>query len=165
MMADRAVPHAYPMSTRYELNTPSRIYDQNFGEALTPQDLLTPTLYHGYYVRPRITKQLGRGFSEVETESGQWRVRLDVCQFTPDEITVRTVDNLLEVIGNHAQRQDGHGFVSRSFTRTYVLPVGVDPLLLHTDLSHNGILCVSGPRTTPDPPSTHTLTIHTHTQD
>ncbi|KAL0995012.1 hypothetical protein UPYG_G00130610 [Umbra pygmaea] len=159
MMAERILPHAYPMSTQYELSSPRRIYDQNFGEALTFQDLLTPTLFHGYYVRPRINKQLGRGFSEIKEESGQWSVLLDVCQFTPDEITVRTVDNLLEVIGNHAQRQDAHGFVSRSFSRTYVLPVGVDPLLLHADLSHDGILSVSGPRTAPDPPSTRTLVI------
>ena len=58
---------------------------------------MTPTLYHGYYVRPRITKQLERGFSQIEEESGMWRVQLDACQFTPDELTVRTVDNLLEV--------------------------------------------------------------------
>ncbi|XP_052368482.1 heat shock protein beta-2-like, partial [Oncorhynchus keta] len=126
-------------------------------------DLLTPTLYHGYYVRPRITKQLGRGFSDIEAEPGKWTVRLDVCQFTPDEVTVRTVDNLLEVSGNHSQRQDVHGFISRSFTRTYILPVGVDPLLLFVDLSHDGILSVSAPRTTPDPPSSHTHIIHTHT--
>uniref|UniRef100_A0A4W5JST8 SHSP domain-containing protein n=1 Tax=Hucho hucho TaxID=62062 RepID=A0A4W5JST8_9TELE len=67
------------------------------------------------------------------------------------------------VSGNHSQRQDVHGFISRSFTRTYVLPVGVDPLLLFVDLSHDGILSVSAPRTTPDPPSTHTHVIHTHT--
>ncbi|XP_042167373.1 heat shock protein beta-2 [Oncorhynchus tshawytscha] len=163
MMAERTVPHAYPMSTQCELNSPRRIYDQNFGEGRNPQDLLTPTLYHGYYVRPRITKQLGRGFSDIEAEPGKWTVRLDVCQFTPDEVTVRTVDNLLEVSGNHSQRQDVHGFISRSFTRTYILPVGVDPLLLFVDLSHDGILSVSAPRTTPDPPSAHTHIIHTHT--
>ncbi|XP_046876478.1 heat shock protein beta-2 [Hypomesus transpacificus] len=160
-MAERTVPHAYPMSTQYELNSPSCIYDQTFGEALTPQDLLTPTLYHGYYVRPRITKQLERGFSQIEEESGMWRVQLDVCQFTPDELTVRTVDNLLEVTGNHSQKQDAHGFVSRSFTRAYILPAGVDPLLLQVRVSHDGILTMSSPRATPELPVTHLCTIHT----
>ncbi|KAK1787536.1 hypothetical protein P4O66_016034 [Electrophorus voltai] len=149
-MTDRTVPHAYPMSVNYEMSTPARIYDQNFAEALSPQDLMVPVLYHGYYIRPRITKQLDRGFSQVEIEDDWYRVQLDVCQFTPDEMSVRTVDNLLEVSGRHAQRIDQHGFVSREFTRTYILPVGVDPLLLQVSLSHDGILCVQAPRKVQD---------------
>ncbi|XP_030648987.1 heat shock protein beta-2 [Chanos chanos] len=145
-MAERTVPHAYPMSMDYEMCTPSRIYDQNFGEALSPQDLLAPTLYHGYFIRPRINKQLERGFSQVDSEDDWYRVQLDVCQFTPDELSVRTVDNLLEVTGRHAQRLDQHGFVSREFTRTYILPMGVDPLLVQVSLSHDGILCIQAPR-------------------
>ena len=31
-MAERTVPHAYPMSAEYEFANPSKIYDQNFGE-------------------------------------------------------------------------------------------------------------------------------------
>lgn len=31
-MAERTVPHAYPMSMDYEMCTPPRIYDQNFAE-------------------------------------------------------------------------------------------------------------------------------------
>lgn len=31
-MEARTIPHAYPMSVEYELASPSRIYDQNFGE-------------------------------------------------------------------------------------------------------------------------------------
>lgn len=118
--------------------------------ALSPKDLLAPVLYHGYYIRPRINKQLERGFSQVESEDDWYRVLLDVCQFTPDEITVRTVDNLLEVTGRHAQRMDQHGFVSREFTRTYILPMGVDPLLVQVSLSHDGILCIQAPRKTDD---------------
>ncbi|TRY81410.1 hypothetical protein DNTS_032843 [Danionella cerebrum] len=147
-MAERTVPHAYPMSMDYEMCTPPRIYDQNFAEALSPKDLLAPVLYHGYYIRPRINKQLERGFSQVDSEDDWYRVLLDVCQFTPDELSVRTVDNLLEVSGHHAQRMDQHGFVSRDFTRTYILPLGVDPLLLQVSLSHDGILCVQAPRKT-----------------
>ncbi|XP_048840094.1 heat shock protein beta-2 [Brienomyrus brachyistius] len=149
-MAERTIPHAYPMSTEYEMASPSRIYDQNFGEALSPQDLLTPTLYHGYYIRPRINKQLERGFSQVECEEDWFRVLLDVCQFTPDELSVRTVDNLLEVTGHHGQRLDQHGFVSREFTRTYIVPLGVDPLLMKATLSHDGILCLEAPRRSDD---------------
>ncbi|KAG9351491.1 hypothetical protein JZ751_022741 [Albula glossodonta] len=160
-MAERTVPHAYPMSIDYEMSSPRRIYDQNFAEALSPQDLLAPTLFHGYYIRPRINKQLERGFSQVDNEDDWYRVQLDVCQFMPDELSVRTVDNLLEVSGRHAQRLDQHGFVSREFTRTYILPLGVDPLLVQVSLSHDGILCIQAPRKSDDlEPAINQLKIH-----
>ncbi|MBN3310342.1 heat shock protein beta-2 [Amia ocellicauda] len=159
-MAERTVPHAYPMSVEYEMSSPRRIYDQNFGEGLSPQDMLAPTLYHGYYIRPRINKQLERGFSEVDSCDDWFRVLLDVCQFTPDELSVRTVDNLLEVSGHHAQRLDQHGFISRDFTRTYILPMGVDPLLMQVSLSHDAVLCVEAPRKSADvKPSVNELKI------
>ncbi|XP_029429019.1 heat shock protein beta-2 [Rhinatrema bivittatum] len=145
-MADRALPHAYPMSAEYEFANPNKIYDQNFGEGLVPEDILAPTLYHGYYIRPRINKQLDRGFSEINKLDHKFQVFLDVCQFTPDEIAVRTVDNLLEVTAQHPQKLDRHGFVSREFSRTYILPLDVDPLLVKATLSHDGILSIEAPR-------------------
>eukprot|EP00061_Rhincodon_typus_P018092 g47117.t1 len=145
-MEDKTIPHAYPMSVEYEKETPTIIHDQNFGEGLSPEDILAPTLYHGYYIRPRINKQLDRGFSRIETKHHKFQVFLDVCQFLPDEITVRTVDNLLEVSGRHPQKLDSHGFISREFTRTYILPLDVDPLLVRSSLSHDGILCIEAQR-------------------
>uniref|UniRef100_UPI00398ED036 heat shock protein beta-2 n=1 Tax=Pristiophorus japonicus TaxID=55135 RepID=UPI00398ED036 len=145
-MEDKTIPHAYPMSVEYEKESPTTIYDQNFGEGLSPEDILAPTLYHGYYIRPRINKQLDRGFSEIATKDHKFQAFLDVCQFLPDEISVRTVDNLLEVSGRHPQKLDSHGFISREFTRTYILPLDVDPLLVRTTLSHDGILCIEAQR-------------------
>ncbi|XP_051895992.1 heat shock protein beta-2 [Pristis pectinata] len=145
-MEDRTIPHAYPMSVEYEEDTPTTLYDQNFGEGLSSEDILAPTLYHGYYIRPRINKQLGRGFSEIATKGHKFQVLLDVCQFLPDELSVRTVDNLLEVSGSHPQKLDSHGFISREFKRTYILPLDVDPLLVQTTLSHDGILCIEAQR-------------------
>ncbi|XP_032643901.1 heat shock protein beta-2 [Chelonoidis abingdonii] len=146
-MAERTVPHAYPMSTEYEFANPSKIYDQNFGEGVSPAEILAPTLYHGYYIRPRINKQLDRGISEINLNEHKFQVFLDVCHFLPDEISVRTVDNLLEVTAQHSQKADRHGFISREFTRTYILPLDVDPLRVKATLSHDGILSVEAPRT------------------
>uniref|UniRef100_A0A6J0TJU2 Heat shock protein beta-2 isoform X1 n=1 Tax=Pogona vitticeps TaxID=103695 RepID=A0A6J0TJU2_9SAUR len=146
-MAERTVPHAYPMSAEYEFANPSKIYDQNFGEGLSSGDILAPTLYHGYYIRPRINKQLDRGISEVTLNDHKFQVFLDVCHFTPDEIAVRTVDNLLEVTAQHPQKADRHGFISREFTRTYILPLDADPLLVKATVTHDGILCLEAPRT------------------
>uniref|UniRef100_A0A8D0KMW8 Heat shock protein family B (small) member 2 n=1 Tax=Salvator merianae TaxID=96440 RepID=A0A8D0KMW8_SALMN len=146
-MAERTIPHAYPMSVEYEFANPSKIYDQNFGEGISPNEILAPTLYHGYYVRPRINKQLDRGISEVNLNDHKFQVFLDVCHFTPNEITVRTVDNLLEVMAQHPQKVDRHGFISREFTRTYILPLDVDPLLVKATVTHDGILSIEAPRT------------------
>ncbi|XP_071625134.1 heat shock protein beta-2 [Heliangelus exortis] len=146
-MAARTVPHAHPMSSEYEFANPSKIYDQNFGEGLSPCEILAPALYHGYYIRPRINKQLDRGISEINLNEHKFQVFLDVCHFLPDELTVRTVDNLLEVMGQHPQKLDRHGFISREFTRTYILPLDVDPLLVRATLSHDGILSIVAPRT------------------
>ncbi|XP_061224362.1 heat shock protein beta-2 [Neopsephotus bourkii] len=146
-MAARTVPHAYPMSSEYEFANPSKIYDQNFGEGVSPCEILAPALYHGYYIRPRINKQLDRGTSEISLNEHKFEVFLDVCHFLPDELTVRTVDNLLEVVGQHPQKADRHGFISREFTRTYILPLDVDPLLVRATLSHDGILSIVAPRT------------------
>lgn len=114
---------------------------------MSPCEILAPALYHGYYIRPRINKQLDRGTSEVSLNDHKYQVFLDVCHFLPDELTVRTVDNLLEVVGQHPQRADRHGFISREFTRTYILPLDVDPLLMRATLSHDGILSIVAPRT------------------
>ncbi|XP_060643662.2 heat shock protein beta-2 [Anolis sagrei] len=146
-MSDRTVPHAHPMSAEYEFANPSKIYDQNFAEGISAGDILAPTLYHGYYIRPRINKQLDRGISEVNLNDHKFQVFLDVCHFTPDEVAVRTVDNLLEVTAQHPQKADRHGFVSREFSRTYILPLDVDPLLVKATLSHDGILCIEALRT------------------
>ncbi|KAM8927674.1 heat shock protein beta-2 [Pelodytes ibericus] len=145
-MADRTIPHAYPMSAEYEFANPTKIFDQNFAEGIAPEDLLYPTLYHGYYIRPRINKQTDRGFSEISRNEHKFQVFLDVCQFLPDEVNIRTTDNLLEVTAEHPQKMDRHGFVTRTFKRTYVLPLDVDPFLLKATLSHDGILSITAPR-------------------
>ncbi|XP_002932983.1 heat shock protein beta-2 [Xenopus tropicalis] len=145
-MEGRTVPHAYPMSAEYEFANPTKIFDQNFGEGISPEDLLCPTLYHGYYIRPRINKQTDRGFSEINRNEHKFQVFLDVCHFLPDEISVHTMDNLLEVSAKHPQKIDSHGFVSRSFNRKYILPLDVDPLLVKAKLSHDGILSIEAPR-------------------
>ncbi|MEE6484439.1 hypothetical protein FKM82_013869 [Ascaphus truei] len=145
-MEDRTVPHAYPMSAEYEFANPTKIYDQNFGEGIAPEDLLCPTLYHGYYIRSRMNKQLDRGYSEINRNEHKFQVFLDVCHFLPNEVSVRTVDNLLEVNAQHPQKIDGHGFITRTFNRTYILPLDVDPLLVKATLSHDGILSIEAPR-------------------
>lgn len=51
-----------------------------------------------------------------------FQVILDVQQFSPQEITVKTTDKYIIVEGKHEEKQDEHGYISRQFTRRYQIP-------------------------------------------
>lgn len=51
--------------------------------------------------------------STVNVEKDKFQIILDVQQFTPDEIAVKTSDKYIIVEGKHEEKQDEHGFVSR----------------------------------------------------
>lgn len=135
---------------------PPRLCDQHFGLGLTDDDFFPPTLYKGYIVRPR--RQTNRqdassGISEVIDSQDKFQVVADVSQFSPEDITVKTVDNCVVIHGKHEEKEDEHGFVSREFTRKYMLPKEVDPESVTSTLSPEGILTVEAPKTIHELPS------------
>jgi HSP20 family molecular chaperone IbpA len=73
------------------------------------------------------------------------QVCLDVAQFKPNEITVKTIENSIIVEGKHEERQDEHGYISRQFTRKYVLPKDYDPNTVVSSLSSDGVLSIKAP--------------------
>jgi len=68
----------------------------------------------------------------------------DVKGFRPEEITVKTQDNTLEVIARHEERSPGRE-VSREFKRTFTIPDGISPDELQGKLIQDGILRVEAP--------------------
>ncbi|OWA51725.1 hypothetical protein BV898_16197 [Hypsibius exemplaris] len=68
----------------------------------------------------------------------------DVKGFRPEEITVKTQDNLLEVIARHEERSPGRE-ISREFKRTFTIPEGISPDELQGKLVQDGILRVEAP--------------------
>lgn len=78
------------------------------------------------------------------------KVKLDVQQFTPEEITVKTVNTTVVIEGKHEEKQDEHGFVSRHFVRKYILPEDVKPESVLCNLSSDGVLSISAPRVLPE---------------
>ncbi|MCQ9140736.1 small heat shock protein [Bacillus amyloliquefaciens] len=68
---------------------------------------------------------------------------LDVQQFDPEEITVKASNNSVLVEGKHEEKQDEHGFISRQFTRRYILPTGYDISDLVSTLSSDGVLTIT----------------------
>lgn len=79
---------------------------------------------------------------QVSTDSGYFSVLLDVKHFLPEEISVKVVDDHVEVHARHEERPDEHGFIAREFHRRYRLPPGVDPAAVTSALSPEGVLSI-----------------------
>ena len=76
----------------------------------------------------------------------KYSIMVDVSQFTPEEITVKTIDNTVVVNGKHEDKADDFGYVSRQFSRKYLLPSDVVPETVTSTLSADGILTIQAPR-------------------
>jgi crystallin alpha B len=100
-----------------------------------------------YYLRPR-GKGHGAetGMSEVKNEKDKFEIHLDVSQFKPEEVKLRTEGNQVIIEGKHEERPDEHGFISRQFSRKYMLPKDVDMTQLKSTLSHDGTLSIAAPK-------------------
>ncbi|XP_055533260.1 protein lethal(2)essential for life-like [Wyeomyia smithii] len=140
----------------------SRLMDQHFGSGLTADDLLTAltsaaaacsalqqTNPRVGYNRPWRNSSLASrqdSGSTVNMGSDKFQINLDVQQFSPNEISVKAIDNSILVEGKHEEKQDEHGFISRHFVRRYVLPSGHDPEAIVSSLSSDGILTITAPK-------------------
>lgn len=108
----------------------SRIMDQHFATGLLADDLFGAVTAcprqnyrrNGYYRPWRTVLSHQDAGSIVNTDSDRFQITLDVQQFSPDEISVKTVDDTVVVEGKHDEKQDQHGYVSRQFMRRYKLP-------------------------------------------
>nr|AFX84564.1 23.6 kDa heat shock protein [Lygus hesperus] len=124
------------------------IYDQHFGLGL--EDLGLPAqravisvpALHAGYLRPWRNLAAGEsGVSSVKSDDKEFSVRLDVTHFKPEELKVSLDDQgYVKVEGNHEERSDEHGFISRQFTRRYKLPEDALPDTLASNLSSDGVL-------------------------
>lgn len=78
-----------------------------------------------------------------------FQISLDVQHFLPSEITVKTIDDFIEIEAKHEEREDEHGYVSRHFRRRYHLPEHFRIADVVSSISSDGILTVKVPPATP----------------
>lgn len=144
-----------------DLDRPHRVLDQNFGTGVNP-DTLFPRAMHHYDLLPReaslrcpmshyrpwgdLQRKSVGGASTVKADKDQFRVDLDVQQFLPDEINVKVVDRSVIVEGRHEDKQDEHGWISRQFSRRYIVPEQCDIEQVASKLSSDGVLSIIVPR-------------------
>ncbi|EEC02046.1 heat shock HSP20 protein, putative [Ixodes scapularis] len=85
--------------------------------------------------------------SEVSLTPDIFALKLDVRGFVPEEISVKTVGNSVEVHARHEEKDpEGRGFVMREFRRKCTLPDDVDPASVTSQLTGRGLLAVEAPR-------------------
>ena len=133
---------------------PVDLFDQYFGDVLLRDDLLSPVLsgvaaplLSTHYLRPwRTQHHKHSGVSHISDDKDAIKINLDVKQFKPEELSVKVADGFVVVEGKHEERQDEHGFISRQFSRRYLLPDNVDPNSVVSSLSSDGVLMVSAPK-------------------
>nr|BAB85811.1 newt alpha A-crystallin [Cynops pyrrhogaster] len=125
---------------------PGRLFDQFFGDGLFDYELfpfLSSTV-SPYYRQSMFRNYLDSGISEVRSGRDKFQIYLDVKHFSPEDLSVKILDDYVEIHGKHSDRQDDHGYVSREFHRRYRLPASVDQSSITCSLSTDGMLTFSG---------------------
>ncbi|XP_070576187.1 alpha-crystallin A chain-like [Ptychodera flava] len=84
--------------------------------------------------------------NQSENDDQYWEVLLDVSLYELDEIVVRGVENRVIVHAKHEERECGLDYVSREFSRQYVLPSNVEPETVTASLLPDGVLSLKAPK-------------------
>lgn len=85
-----------------------------------------------------LQNQLGNQM-QVNNETGNLQLALDVHGYKPEELNVCVEDGRLTMSGKHEERsEDGNHFVSRQFTRSFTLPESVDAENIKSSLASDG---------------------------
>uniref|UniRef100_A0A8I3ZZZ2 Alpha-crystallin B chain n=1 Tax=Callithrix jacchus TaxID=9483 RepID=A0A8I3ZZZ2_CALJA len=107
---DIAIHHPWIRRPFFPFHSPSRLFDQFFGEHLLESDLFpTSTSLSPFYLRPpsflRAPSWFDTGLSEMRLEKDRFSVNLDVKHFSPEELKVKVLGDVIEVHGKHEERQ------------------------------------------------------------
>ncbi|NXU67572.1 CRYAA protein, partial [Horornis vulcanius] len=86
---------------------PSRLFDQFFGEGLFEYDLLPlfSSTISPYYRQSLFRSVLESGISEVRSDRDKFTIMLDVKHFSPEDLSVKIIDDFVEIHGKHSERQ------------------------------------------------------------
>lgn len=138
-----------------------RFLDDDFGFGINPVDIFRPRLMPHHHLSSAIARRshaapylLARRHRQRAGDKNEasamiptvgkdgFQVCMDVSQFKPSELTVKTVDNTVVVEGRHEEREDDHGLIQRHFIRKYTLPKDYDPNHVVSTISSDGVLTV-----------------------
>ncbi|XP_057380257.1 alpha-crystallin A chain-like [Daphnia carinata] len=96
----------------------------------------------------RMDRELGKLVSAIKEDDKSFQVMVDVTDFEPNEITVKTTDKDIIVHAKHDERKDPNGSISREFRRRITIPSGVKQESITSTMSPEGLLTIMAPKTT-----------------
>jgi len=78
-------------------------------------------------------------------EDGKYKMVIDVKEFKPEAINVKTVDDTVIVEGK-VEKKEGNSISTQMFTRRFLLPSSVDFNQISSALSKDGVLTINAPK-------------------
>merc|ERR1712079_187489 len=88
--------------------------------------------------------------AKVNEDDTKMEVRIDASEYKPEELKVSVQSGKLLVEGKHEERkEDGSGYIQRSFSRMYTLPEEAEADKMVSNLSSEGILVITTPKSAP----------------
>merc|ERR1712107_741098 len=88
--------------------------------------------------------------AKVEEDYTRMEVRIDASEYKPEDLKVSVQSGRLLVEGRHEEKEeDGTGYIQRSFSRSYTLPKEAEADKMVSNLSSEGILVITTPKSAP----------------
>jgi len=86
------------------------------------------------------------GVSRVQYDDDTYKILVNVEGYKPEELMIKTIDNTVHVEATHQEKTtDGRSYSTKSFNQSFTLPRGVNPDLVNSALSRDGVLTISAP--------------------
>lgn len=101
---------------------------------------------------PHYLKKLNAALEEVGAnvthDKDKFHTNFDI-HFKPEEISVKADEdnNMVTIEGKHEEKNDEHGQIYRHFIRKYTLPKDCDIKKIESQLSSDGVLSITAPKT------------------
>ena len=129
-----------------------RELEKHFEEALSPEnwkeDGRRATRHQTHEASDFLVSPINfdNGVSRVECDEDNYKIMVDVHQFRPEDLVIKTVDDAVIVEANNEEKTvDGRSYSTKSFSQSFSLPRGLDPGTVTSALSQEGILTISAP--------------------
>uniref|UniRef100_A0A915HM07 SHSP domain-containing protein n=1 Tax=Romanomermis culicivorax TaxID=13658 RepID=A0A915HM07_ROMCU len=85
--------------------------------------------------------------SDIEDLQNEIRIKIQVADYDPAEISITSRDNTIVIEGKHEEKKDDNNFQCRHFKREYVLPINVNFDQMKANRTPDGLLIITAPKT------------------
>jgi len=139
-------------SNKKTVESESKEDDRTVGRSggwLMPRRWMMPSMFNTDFAKQLdLFQSKDSEVIRMKDDEEKFEVSLDTSQYRPDELRVNVEGGVVSVEGKHEEKsEDGRRMVSRQFSRKYSLPVTAKPDSVVSNLSSDGVLVVSCPKT------------------